>query len=181
MSYSQSAPTQYVTATNGIKYAYRRLGQSRGVPLMMAIHFRGNMDYWDPILLNALADKRPVIIFDQPGVGKSDGSVPTTFQGWADDWLSLIDALQLTLVDLLGFSMGGRAAQMVTLTRSSLVRKLILTGIDGAPEEGISRTAPEAKYIEVLFSATNAEQMRDAIAPSCFYEDDRGHAAFKAY
>jgi hypothetical protein len=43
----QTAPTQFVEA-NGIRFAYRRFGNHRGVPLVFNSHFRGTMDYWDP-------------------------------------------------------------------------------------------------------------------------------------
>jgi hypothetical protein len=39
-SYHQTAKTEYVSHGD-IKYAYRRLGQSSGVPLLCLIHHRG--------------------------------------------------------------------------------------------------------------------------------------------
>ena len=72
-------------------------------------HFRGNMDWWDPVLVNTLASKREVILFDGSGVGKTLGTVPDTFQGWADDLIAFVAALGLDSVDLLGFSLGARA------------------------------------------------------------------------
>jgi len=59
-----------------------------------------------------LAEQRGVILFDNAGVGKSDGEVPATFAGWARDMISFIEALQLRKVDLLGFSMGGLAGEL---------------------------------------------------------------------
>jgi hypothetical protein len=43
----QTAPTRFVEV-NGIRFAYRRFGNRRGVPLVFNQHFRGTMDYWDP-------------------------------------------------------------------------------------------------------------------------------------
>ena len=85
-------------------------------------------DFWDPLWLNSLAAAREIVIFDNAGVGRSSGEVPTTFQGWADDVLALIHALGYEKIDLLGFSMGGVAVQMVALTEPQLIRKLILAG-----------------------------------------------------
>lgn len=85
-------------------------------------------DFWDPLLLNSIAAAREIVIFDNAGVGRSSGEVPTTFQGWADDVLTLIHALGYEKIDLLGFSMGGVAVQMVALTEPQLIRKLILAG-----------------------------------------------------
>ena len=33
------------------------------------------MGFWDPALINALTNERPVIMFDLPGVGDSDGDL----------------------------------------------------------------------------------------------------------
>jgi len=106
---AQTAKTQYIDAANGVKFAYRRLGRSAGTPLVMHIHFRGSMDFWDPALLNALGDACPVIIFDQAGIGRSPGEVPTSFKEWADDLIAFVTALGITQIDLFGFSMGGAA------------------------------------------------------------------------
>ncbi|WP_405884522.1 hypothetical protein OG762_41005 [Streptomyces sp. NBC_01136] len=39
------ASTRKVTAANGIEYAYREVGEG-GVPLVLSVHFRGNLDNW---------------------------------------------------------------------------------------------------------------------------------------
>jgi hypothetical protein len=44
LNYSQ-APTSKVTAANGIEYAYREIGEG-GVPLVLPMPFRGNLDNW---------------------------------------------------------------------------------------------------------------------------------------
>jgi pimeloyl-ACP methyl ester carboxylesterase len=111
MSTAESAPTQYTQASNGVKYAYRRFGKQGGTPLVGHIHFRGSIDFWDPLLVNKIAERREVILFDNSGVGRSTGSVPPTFAGWAADMISFIDSLGLKQVDLFGFSMGGLAGQ----------------------------------------------------------------------
>ena len=75
-----NAPNQSVEARNGVSYAYRRFGfPSVGVPpLVMLQHFRGNLDDWDPLLLDDLASRREVITVDNAGVGLSSGMVPRT-------------------------------------------------------------------------------------------------------
>ena len=50
----QTAPTQFVEA-NGIRFAYRRFGNPRGVPLVFSPHYTGTMDYWDPAVTDGLA------------------------------------------------------------------------------------------------------------------------------
>lgn len=77
------------------------------------------MDFWDSALLSAPGAARPVIIFDQAGVGRSTGEISTTFQEWADDLIVFVKALDIVKIDLLRFFTGGTAAQMVALTASS--------------------------------------------------------------
>jgi hypothetical protein len=49
-------PNELVSAANGIDYAYRDTGGGEGaVPLVLLQHFRGNLDNWDPALIDALA------------------------------------------------------------------------------------------------------------------------------
>jgi pimeloyl-ACP methyl ester carboxylesterase len=67
--YSELA-NQLVRAANGVDYAYRDTGGGEGaVPLVLLQHFRGNLDSWDPALIDALARTRRVVTFDNTGVG----------------------------------------------------------------------------------------------------------------
>jgi hypothetical protein len=47
-----------VSAANGIEYVYRDAGEG-GVPLVLVQHFRGNLDNWDPALIDELTSSRP--------------------------------------------------------------------------------------------------------------------------
>src|SRR6478736_6823105 len=66
-------------AENAIEYSYRDLGRS-DVPLVLLQHFRGNLDNWDPALVDALAANRRVITFDNAGVGATTGTTPNTVE-----------------------------------------------------------------------------------------------------
>src|SRR6266850_2410205 len=101
-----TAPTQFVEA-NGIRFAYRRFGQDSGTPLVLMPHFRAGMDHWDPAVTDGLAASRPVILFDNAGVAGSSGETPGTIEAMADHATDFIGALGLSLVDFLGFSIGG--------------------------------------------------------------------------
>ena len=68
--------------------------------------------------MNTIAERREVILFDNAGVGRSSGEVPTTFAGWARDLIGFIRALELKQVDLFGFSMGGLAGELLVYYRS---------------------------------------------------------------
>ncbi len=126
---------QTVRGSNDVHYAYRRFGNPGGIPVVLLQHFRGNMDNWDPALLDALASEREVIVFNNVGVASTDGRAPNTVTQMARDAIVFLEALELEQVDLLGFSLGGFVAQEITLLRPNLARKLILagTGPQGGP------------------------------------------------
>src|SRR5690349_10609012 len=62
----------------GARLVYRRLGnaESQAPPLLCLQHFRGNLDNWDPALVDRIAREREVILLDNRGVGASTGTVP---------------------------------------------------------------------------------------------------------
>jgi pimeloyl-ACP methyl ester carboxylesterase len=82
-----------VSAANGVDYAYRDTGGEGGVPLVLLQHFRGNLDNWDPALIDALASARRVLGFDNAGVGGSTGSTPDTIEQMARDAIAFIGAI----------------------------------------------------------------------------------------
>jgi pimeloyl-ACP methyl ester carboxylesterase len=127
----QTAPTLFIDAGD-VRFAYRRLGAPSGVPLLFLQHFRGNMDNWDPAVVDGLAAARPVLLLDNRGVSRSSGTTPDTVAAMGRDVLAFVDALGETHIDLLGFSLGGMVAQQVLLDRPKLVRRAILAGT-GAP------------------------------------------------
>src|SRR4051794_5650537 len=120
---SATAPTKFVEA-NGIKYAYRRIGQPSGVPLLFLQHFTGTMDSWDPSVVDGFAKARPVILFDNAGVSRSGGATPDTVEAMANHVVAFIAALGLKQVDLLGFSLGGFIAQVIAAEHAGLVRRV---------------------------------------------------------
>jgi pimeloyl-ACP methyl ester carboxylesterase len=189
MSTSQSAKTLYTAGTNGIRYAYRKFGKNEGVPLVMQNHYRSNMDYWDPILLNTIGSERPVIIFDQAGVGRSEGVVATTFAGWAGHIVALTISIGLEKFDLLGFSMGGGAVQMVALGYPNAVRNLIIAGSFASapgPDSDVTgivwpQIQPDSKYLTELSTPAEGGNTEAAVGYSFFYETVEGRAYAKAY
>jgi pimeloyl-ACP methyl ester carboxylesterase len=140
-----SAPAQFVEA-NGIRFAYRRFGKKEGVPLVFNQHLMGNLDSWDPAVTDGLAQGREVILFNNAGVASSTGEIPRTFSGMATNAGHFIDALGLSQVDILGFSIGSMVAQMIALQRPELVRRLILVGSGPRNGENVLLT-PESQEI----------------------------------
>ncbi|KAH9221350.1 Alpha/Beta hydrolase protein [Leptodontidium sp. 2 PMI_412] len=125
----QTAKTQFVTTKDGIKLAYRLLGPSSGVSLLFLHHFRGTIDHWDPLLIHSIASHRPVIPFDNVGIGHSTGTVDDSVSKMAAHAIEFLSLLKITQVDIIGFSLGGVVAPLVALNGPpDLARKLILTG-----------------------------------------------------
>jgi pimeloyl-ACP methyl ester carboxylesterase len=134
----RTAPTHTVDA-GGVRFAYRELGPSTGVPVVFLTHLAAVLDNWDPRVVDGIAAKRRVITFDNRGVGASSGPTPTTIERMASDAVTFIRALGFDQVDLFGFSMGGMIAQVIAQQEPRLVRKMIIAGTGPAGGEGIDK------------------------------------------
>jgi pimeloyl-ACP methyl ester carboxylesterase len=182
-------PNKLVSAANGIDYAYRDTGDG-AVPLVLLQHFRGNLDNWDPALIDALASTRRVVTFDNVGVGGSTGTTPNAIQQMAHDAITFVTALELGQVDILGFSIGSFIAQEIALARPAIVRRLILAssapqgaaGMHGwAPDVigaiGTPQTSPE-EYLDVFFAPSPASRQagKDALQRMYARTQDRDAA-----
>jgi pimeloyl-ACP methyl ester carboxylesterase len=83
-----------------------------------------------------------VIVFDNPGVGQSDGPPgPYTTELFADVAASLLEHLGIARAHVVGASMGGTIAQQLALRRPELVRSLALHCTWGRCD----------RYLEALF------------------------------
>jgi pimeloyl-ACP methyl ester carboxylesterase len=160
---------ELVSAANGVDYAYRDTGGG-AVPLVLLQHFRGNLDNWDPALIDDLASARRVVTFDNAGVGGSTGTTPDTIEQMARDAIAFLVAMEFSQADLLGFSIGSFVAQQIALVRPGIVRRLVLAssapqgaaGMHGwAPEVigaiGTPKTSPE-EYLNVFFTRSASSQ-----------------------
>ncbi|MDQ1657463.1 MAG: hypothetical protein QOD41_2546 [Cryptosporangiaceae bacterium] len=162
--------TEVLSASNGVEYAYRVTGASDAPPLVTLQHFRGNLDSWDPALIDALAAGRRVITFDNRGVAATSGRTPSTMAQMALDAIDFIDALNIGEVDLLGFSIGSFLAQEIALIRPASVRKVVLassapkgaSGIHGwtpAVIEAVGKPETSSEeYLSVFFAGSDASR-----------------------
>jgi pimeloyl-ACP methyl ester carboxylesterase len=135
-------PTKRVSANNGVDYVYRETGDGQ-VPLVLLQHFRGNLDGWDPALVDALAVSRQVVTFDNVGVGGTTGKTPNKVEQMAFDAVAFLSAMQFDQIDLLGFSIGSFVAQDIALIRPALVRRLILASSAPQGAAGMHGWAPD--------------------------------------
>ncbi len=140
------------------------------MPLVLLQHFRGNLDNWDPALIDALASTRRVVTFDNAGVGASSGTTPSTVAQMADDAIAFLAAMEFDEVDILGFSLGSFVAQEMALIRPALVRKLVLASSALKGAAGMHGWAPEVieavgepqlnpdGYLGVFFTKSESSQ-----------------------
>lgn len=130
------------------RFTYRRLGPRGGVPLVLLNRFRGTIDWWDPEFVDFLADGHDVIMFDNVGIGYTTGEPRDSVEEFADGAVDFIEALGLSQVDLLGWSLGGVVAQHVALRRPDLVRRLVVAGSGS----GMTPDMPEmaSRVLEIM-------------------------------
>ena len=171
---AESTPTRFVQVGE-LRLAYRRFGNPAGTPLVLLQHFRGSLDNWDPALLNGFARDRTVITFDNAGVGFSSGDVPDTVAAMAQHALDFLDALGLTQVDLLGFSLGGYIAQHLTLQHPRRVRRLILAGTGAGRGEGTQ------DLNQTILEAASGPSSRNGLLRLFFEASETSQAAGAAF
>jgi pimeloyl-ACP methyl ester carboxylesterase len=118
------APVKKVRVDN-IEVAYKDFGQ--GKPLLLIMGYGSTMDLWPPAVLANLSAHHRVIIFDNRGMGNTTVSdKPFSISLFADDAAGLLDALNISRADILGWSMGADIAQELALRHPGKVDRLIL-------------------------------------------------------
>lgn len=159
------------------RFVYRRMGRQGGVPLILLNRFRGTIDWWDPEFLDHLAADRDVIVFDNVGVGYTDGEPRDSLEGFAQGAIEFIEALGLAQADLLGWSLGGIVAQRVAVRRPELVRKLVVAG--SGPAGWVPDAPPFSERVLGIMAKpdANADDMLYLFYP----ETDEARAAGKAH
>jgi pimeloyl-ACP methyl ester carboxylesterase len=179
-------PNLSVKTSTGLGLTYRDTGGD-GLPIVLFQHFRGNLDNWDPALVDELAKNRRVIAFDYQGVAGSEGPVASTMAQTAAGALAFLDTLDVERVDLLGFSIGSFVAQEIALTRPAVANRIVLASSapKGAPDMhgwpanvigaiGTPQTSPE-EYISVFFSPSDASRKagQEALGRMYARQEDR--------
>ena len=150
MSYI-TTKNQFITV-DGNQITYRELSQGKSkLPLLMLVHLAATLDNWDPKLLDLIAEKHHVIVFDLPGVGASQGKVAPTIPGMAEQTIAFIQALGYDKINLLGLSMGGMIAQEIIRIKPTLVNRLILAGT--GPRGGVEMDKVIGKTFSFMFKA----------------------------
>ncbi|MEP7344195.1 MAG: proline iminopeptidase-family hydrolase [Gemmatimonadaceae bacterium] len=131
-SCARSAPSSadegFVSVPGG-RIWYHRVGTGAGTPLVLLHGGPGSASYYLKPLL-ALADERPVILYDQLGSGKSDRPTDTTLytvERYVQELQALRDSLGLKEIHLYGHSWGGMLAEAYMGTNPSGVRSVMFS------------------------------------------------------
>lgn len=124
--------TIYQVQSNGIKMAYKLIGS--GDPLVMIMGLGGTMDDWPNQMIESLAQKYQLVLFDNRGMGHSTADNKTFSYGLlASDVVRLLDTIGIRKANVLGYSMGSAITQELLLEYPQYVNKAIIyaTTTDG--------------------------------------------------
>ncbi len=120
---------------HGEKLYYEAHGDADGAPLVLAMGMGGSCQGWLPLQVPELSRHRRTLIFDYPGVGRSDGGDGAfSTADLADTLVGLLDALEIPRASLLGAFMGGMVAQHATLEHPDRIDRLVLVGTYARPD-----------------------------------------------
>ncbi|MFO1251190.1 MAG: alpha/beta hydrolase [Inhella sp.] len=171
------APNRTLEA-GGVRFAYRELGrQHGGTPVVFLNHLAAMLDNWDPRVVDGLATRHHVIVFDNRGIGASTGAPADSIEQMALDAIRFIQATGFAQVDLFGFSMGGMVAQEIALREPQRVRRMILAGTGPAGGAGISRVGRIA-HLDLLRGLLTGQDPKQFLF---FTRTPSGVAAGKAF
>jgi proline-specific peptidase len=133
----------FITLKNGCRLWYKIAGSGTATPLLTLHGGPGaGHDYLEP--LEALAQERPVIFYDQLGCGKSDkpNARPLwTIERFADEVDEVRDALGLEVVHILGQSWGGWLGVEYLLRQPKGLRSFVLASTSASIPQFASECA----------------------------------------
>ncbi|WP_420012919.1 alpha/beta fold hydrolase [Tateyamaria sp.] len=107
--------------------AYSEFGSATGTPLLIAHGLYGSGRNWG-VIAKRLSDTRKVVTVDMRNHGYSFWSDAHGYEDLALDLSEVIDHIGAPM-DVVGHSMGGKAAMMLALTRPETLRRLVVGDI----------------------------------------------------
>lgn len=145
-----------VVEVNGLEIYYREYGT--GEPLLLIMGLSGNADWWNPLLLELLAERFHVVVFDNRGAGRSGKPPgPYSIAQMAEDAAGLMDRLGWASAHVLGMSMGGMIAQELALQHPARVRKLVLLVTTCGGREHVPAKPEVLKMLNMSVEGISAE------------------------
>ncbi|MBM3573915.1 MAG: alpha/beta fold hydrolase [Alphaproteobacteria bacterium] len=119
---------------NGIDIYYRDFGA--GPPLVLAHGLACGWRMWWP-QIRRLRGNRRVIVYDMRGHGRSGAPDDVDLYSTAhlgQNLVGLLDHLNISRADIVGFSMGGGPAIALALGQPDRVRRLVLADVGSGAE-----------------------------------------------
>ena len=161
-------PGEVSIASAPVRTAHTRLGTvayraaGSGPPLVLITGYGGTMESWDRRLVDTLAQRYHVVIFDNAGVGQTQAlPAPLSIDAMASQTSALISALGLQRPDVLGWSMGSMIAQALAVLHPHQVRRLVLCASYPGNSTAIR---PSQAAIDAL-SSGNSQQVMAVLFP----------------
>lgn len=136
-----SAACERRIAAAGVELRARIEGE--GEPILVVHGFTGRSESMAPVAAG-LRDERRVLRVDLVGHGESEAPrarAPYTMECCVAQLTACLDALELPRVDLLGYSMGGRAALALAAAQPGRVRSAVLVGASAGLADAAQRAA----------------------------------------
>lgn len=120
-------------AIHGHKIYYAATGSG---PTLVLLHGGGDSgEHSFARQLGLFSERHHMVAPDQVGQGRTpDVAGPLTYTGMMNDTAALLEHLNLKHVDVVGFSDGGILALMLAVRHPELVRRLVISGVNIAPE-----------------------------------------------
>ncbi|WP_299284651.1 alpha/beta fold hydrolase [uncultured Tateyamaria sp.] len=141
---------------------YSQIGPAMGAPLLIAHGLYGSGRNWG-VIAKRLADTRRVITVDMRNHGHSFWSDDHGYADMATDLAQVIDHLGGPM-DVVGHSMGGKAAMVLALTRPDTLRRLVIGDIAPVPYQHSQMQFIEAMRAVDLDMVTRRSDANDQLA-----------------
>jgi pimeloyl-ACP methyl ester carboxylesterase len=123
-------------AADGAELAYTDMGPSGTIPLLFVHGWNGARAIWFPVM-EILAERHRAIALDLRGFGASNEAPgPYRVETFSDDLSSLVAALDLDPLVVIGHSMGAAIAQRFAIDRPEAVEGLVL--VSPVPASGMA-------------------------------------------
>jgi len=119
-------------------------GPSEATPCLIAHGLYGSARNWN-VIAKRLSETRPVLTVDMRNHGASPWANTNSYEDLAEDLAEVITAQGFGALDVIGHSMGGKAAMMLALMRPDCVARLLVGDI--AP---VAYSHSQAQYIDAM-------------------------------
>jgi len=165
---SRQGATSGYALVNGLDMYYEIHGD--GSPLALFHGAMGTIDSCFADLLPALAASRQVVAVELQGHGHTaDVDRPLSYRQMAADAAALLEALDIEVADLVGYSLGGAVALELAIQHPDRVRRLVFAGGTSYRRDGLypeMLEEPESATDDLTGSAWHQAYVRAAPDPS---------------